>query len=437
MAQLGLARQSSEHERAARLRAEREREAVDAEGAAVDSELQRTLSSIAALEAAEKVPEAGAVVRDEHHEADEADEAAEAERRVAAVRAFVLAEFGAEDGEGYPSWTPRHLAGGLFINLRELDSGDAKCIALCDRLPEVKHTLTRLCLNSNDLTDKFGPALIAVLPQLTKLKALSICESPPPRGLSVKMLVAIGAAAPRGCSVDCYNHEAHAAILRLRPCSVMHDAFGCGVCMALRDAAEEAEAEAEAEGEARSSGWNAYIDNLKATGQCEDGCIVGHDGAVWTPGGLAITQAEAGAIIDHFRKFGEPVDETRLRRIPGTEEYGYPHRDAEGRLQWRLEEEGLPPPTAVTGLRGGIVVAGKKFVFLRNDEEMMCGKAGQGGICIFKTAQALIMGTYNQDMPPAMNTMEVGKMAVSKPHRAGAHVPTRTRLLPASHFVAR
>ena len=59
----------------------------------------------------------------------------------------------------------------------------------------------------------------------------------------------------------------------------------------------------------------------------------------------------------------------------------------------------------------GIMVAGKKYMYLRNDEEMMCGKQGQGGICIFKTGQALIMGTYNQDMSPANNTKEVGKMA--------------------------
>lgn len=66
-----------------------------------------------------------------------------------------------------------------------------------------------------------------------------------------------------------------------------------------------------------------------------------------------------------------------------------------------------------SGLRAsGIMVGGKKFMYLRNDEEMMCGKAGQGGICIFKTGQACIMGTYNQDMSPANNTKEVGKMAV-------------------------
>jgi len=115
----------------------------------------------------------------------------------------------------------------------------------------------------------------------------------------------------------------------------------------------------------------AYVDNLKATGQCEDGCIIGLDGTAWT-GGLAVTAEEGAAIVAGFD-------------------------DA-------------------SGLRAsGIMIAGKKFMYLRNDEEMMVGKAGQGGICIFKTGQALIMGTYNQDMAAAMNTKEVGKMAVRVP----------------------
>jgi hypothetical protein len=111
----------------------------------------------------------------------------------------------------------------------------------------------------------------------------------------------------------------------------------------------------------------AYIDNLKATGQCEDGCIIGLDGGAWT-GGLAVTAEEGAAIVAGFD------DNAGLRA-------------------------------------SGIMIAGKKFMYLRNDEEMMCGKAGQGGICIFKTGQACIMGTYNQDMSPANNTKEVGKMA--------------------------
>jgi hypothetical protein len=39
----------------------------------------------------------------------------------------------------------------------------------------------------------------------------------------------------------------------------------------------------------------AYIDNLKATGQCEDGVICGLDGTAWT-GGLALTAEEGAAI---------------------------------------------------------------------------------------------------------------------------------------------
>ena len=39
----------------------------------------------------------------------------------------------------------------------------------------------------------------------------------------------------------------------------------------------------------------AYIDNLKATGQIEDGCILGLDGTAWT-GGLAVTAEEGAAV---------------------------------------------------------------------------------------------------------------------------------------------
>ena len=73
-------------------------------------------------------------------------------------------------------------------------------------------------------------------------------------------------------------------------------------------------------------------------------------------------------------------------------------------------------PAAVAGFddnaplrASGIMLAGKKFMYLRNDEEMMCGKAGQGGVTIFKTGQALILGTYNQDMAASMNCKEVSQ----------------------------
>ena len=58
------------------------------------------------------------------------------------------------------------------------------------------------------------------------------------------------------------------------------------------------------------------------------------------------------------------------------------------------------------------MIAGKQFMYLRNDEEVMCGKAGKGGITIFKTGTALIMGTYNEDkdMGASMNCKEVGKI---------------------------
>ena len=51
----------------------------------------------------------------------------------------------------------------------------------------------------------------------------------------------------------------------------------------------------------------AYIDNLKATGQCEDGVICGLDGTAWT-GGLALTAEEGAAIGEtHSTCYSTPL----------------------------------------------------------------------------------------------------------------------------------
>ena len=64
------------------------------------------------------------------------------------------------------------------------------------------------------------------------------------------------------------------------------------------------------------------------------------------------------------------------------------------------------------GLRAtGIMLAGKKWMFLRADEEMMCGKSGAEGVNIFKAGTCIFIGTHDKDMSPAMNSKETGKMA--------------------------
>lgn len=50
-------------------------------------------------------------------------------------------------------------------------------------------------------------------------------------------------------------------------------------------------------------------------------------------------------------------------------------------------------------------------MYLRNDDEMMAGKKGAGGVSIFKTGQALIIGTYNDKMTTGQNSTQVGKIA--------------------------
>ena len=42
---------------------------------------------------------------------------------------------------------------------------------------------------------------------------------------------------------------------------------------------------------------------------------------------------------------------------------------------------------------------------------MMAGKKGPGGVTIYKTAQAIIIGTYNENMAAGTNSIQVGKIA--------------------------
>ena len=74
----------------------------------------------------------------------------------------------------------------------------------------------------------------------------------------------------------------------------------------------------------------------------------------------------------------------------------------------RLAVEGFGDSSKLRA--SGILIAGKKFMFLRNDEEMMAGKQGQGGVTIMKASTCILIGTYNQDMSPANSCKEVGKM---------------------------
>merc|ERR1712070_23569 len=116
--------------------------------------------------------------------------------------------------------------------------------------------------------------------------------------------------------------------------------------------------------------WEQYITNLKATGSCDAGVIIGlPNGEWWAGNDTEITADEGWNIVQGFENGGE-----QLRA-------------------------------------SGILLAGKKFMYLRNDEEMMAGKSGQTGITIYKCATCVLIGTYNEEMSPANSSKEVGKMA--------------------------
>jgi hypothetical protein len=86
----------------------------------------------------------------------------------------------------------------------------------------------------------------------------------------------------------------------------------------LRSASDNARAHQPARDRSRAA--QAYIDNLKATGQVEDGCIVGLDGTAWT-GGLAVTAEEgaamgASALNLHARAYAQQISLVLLLGLP-------------------------------------------------------------------------------------------------------------------------
>lgn len=112
--------------------------------------------------------------------------------------------------------------------------------------------------------------------------------------------------------------------------------------------------------------WDAYTNQLKAEDCVSEAVIFGSNGSIWTTTGISLSQDEIKAIDKGF--------EAKL-------------------------------------MSSGIMVGGKKFMFLRCDGESMFGRQGQDGVTIYKTTQAYILSTYSEGMTSAANSMVVGKMA--------------------------
>jgi hypothetical protein len=116
----------------------------------------------------------------------------------APVEAYVKLTFRDKDSAGDPTWNPTGFAEHLQISLgSSCDAGDAKCIGLCALLPGVKEDLMSLEFHYCGLTDEFGRALVAVLPQLYMLEFIDVALNP----MSAEMKSAIRVAVPRGVGV--------------------------------------------------------------------------------------------------------------------------------------------------------------------------------------------------------------------------------------------
>jgi profilin len=60
----------------------------------------------------------------------------------------------------------------------------------------------------------------------------------------------------------------------------------------------------------------------------------------------------------------------------------------------------------------GILLAGKKYQFIRNEPgRSIYGKLGAGGCCVVKTNQCIIIAVYDDSVQPGQCTTVVEKLA--------------------------
>ncbi|KAJ8030924.1 Profilin-1A [Holothuria leucospilota] len=115
--------------------------------------------------------------------------------------------------------------------------------------------------------------------------------------------------------------------------------------------------------------WQGYIDNnLVGSGFVKQAAILGLDGSQWaTSSGFAVSAAEAKAMVAGF------TDPSNLRA-------------------------------------SGIRASGEKYMCLRTDDSSLYGKKGSGGICVVKTIQAVLVGTYDESIQPGQCNSVVEKL---------------------------
>jgi profilin len=115
--------------------------------------------------------------------------------------------------------------------------------------------------------------------------------------------------------------------------------------------------------------WQAYVDNLVATGGCKKAALLGHDGSVWAKSAdLTISAAEAQKLAQGFRD---------------------------------------PSSVQSTGIHFG----GQKHQVIKADDQSIYGKLGTGGFSAAKSHQTIVLGFYDDKIQPGNNSKEVEKIA--------------------------
>ncbi|KAI9475732.1 MAG: profilin [Benjaminiella poitrasii] len=116
--------------------------------------------------------------------------------------------------------------------------------------------------------------------------------------------------------------------------------------------------------------WQAYVDNnLVGTGQVSQAAIYGLNGGEWAKSaGFQVKPSEVQEIIGAFSN----ADYVRAN---------------------------------------GVHVNGVKYLLLRADERSIYGKKNSDGVCIVKTSQAFLVGTYKEGIQPGNCTKIVEGLA--------------------------
>jgi profilin len=105
--------------------------------------------------------------------------------------------------------------------------------------------------------------------------------------------------------------------------------------------------------------WQAYVDQQMMDKKLKKAAIAGFDGNIWAKSeNFNVTPEEVKKIVENYEN-------------------------------------------AAVFASSGISLEGQKYVYLSGTEDVLRAKQGKGGVHIFKTNQAVLLGVYDDPMQPA------------------------------------